>query len=817
MRRLVPLLLLVAACPPPEFAYPPGAPVVHRFAVSPLEAAPGDALTVRWRVEDATSVQIAGVDSEPREVALEGTLAFTATDAGFVELLATGPGGTSRARAGYAVPRREVVAIRELSVTPRLARPDEPITVSWRTANAQRVFVRTSEGVTLYDGDAERGGTVVRLDRSVDILLTAEGFEGPVTESRAVSVEFGFPIVHQFHAVPPAASGVDEVRLEWRVVGAERIVVSQLVDGRWVPFVDQAASDRPGAIALTVTPGTHRFRLEASNTSGTAVQEASAVRLPAQVEIVEFTVTPTVTGAGGTVTVSWRTEGTLDVELTSSPARTPSVRLSRLAGSGSRAFTVASPTTFVLNARGDGESDTETIAVAVDPALPVISQFSATPTAIAAGDSTLVEYEVEADDAVLLTEDGAPLALGPPPVAWAPPVTTILTLRASNAAGVTQARRRVGVGEAPVIVDFALSATVARVGRPAFATWRVRDGIDALLFIGNTSQDAELDEGTATFAVSAGIDSTLELRVRGAVGLTASATASIQTLPRVVQGGAEVEPNDDFALAHERRTVVSDLVDGRLPVGDVDTFAVEGQVDTRLVVTTAPVSGVCPGMRMRVYDVDALGQPVGPRVVVGGVGQCPVIDDATPGVGDLGREVYIQLERAAGVPASTVVDYRLVVGRVNATCGDGLVDRDETCDDGNTLRGDGCGASCHIEGLDEIEANDLSSQATPLTFGATVVGALAPEDNDVWWFALTARTWVRVDLAPIGGGACDLDAELILLSQNAEIASDRRPCGALFGPRMLLEPGRYEVLVAPGRGEVLPARGRYRLTVSPGP
>lgn len=39
------------------------------------------------------------------------------------------------------------------------------------------------------------------------------------------------------------------------------------------------------------------------------------------------------------------------------------------------------------------------------------------------------------------------------------------------------------------------------------------------------------------------------------------------------------------------------------------------------------------------------------------------------------------------------------VGRPECTCGDGVIHAPETCDDGNTMDGDGCSSICRIESL----------------------------------------------------------------------------------------------------------------------
>src|SRR5262249_19230569 len=45
------------------------------------------------------------------------------------------------------------------------------------------------------------------------------------------------------------------------------------------------------------------------------------------------------------------------------------------------------------------------------------------------------------------------------------------------------------------------------------------------------------------------------------------------------------------------------------------------------------------------------------------------------------------------------------------TCGAGFVDSPETCDDGNTVSGDGCSSTCLFEFINEVEPNDTEAQA----------------------------------------------------------------------------------------------------------
>lgn len=68
-------------------------------------------------------------------------------------------------------------------------------------------------------------------------------------------------------------------------------------------------------------------------------------------------------------------------------------------------------------------------------------------------------------------------------------------------------------------------------------------------------------------------------------------------------------------------------------------------------------------------------------------------------------------------------------------CGDGVVDGGEACDDGALLGGDGCDGACAAEtGTLEVEPNDDAATATAVASGARVHGAL--EDGDTDCFAV---------------------------------------------------------------------------------
>ncbi len=85
-----------------------------------------------------------------------------------------------------------------------------------------------------------------------------------------------------------------------------------------------------------------------------------------------------------------------------------------------------------------------------------------------------------------------------------------------------------------------------------------------------------------------------------------------------------------------------------------------------------------------------------------------------------------------------------------AACGDGVTDGGEACDDGETWGGDGCDPACQIEaGALEVEPNESPAEASP--GGARLHGALPAGDRDC--FVLPVETCGAIEVTE--AGPCD--------------------------------------------------------------
>ncbi len=817
-------LALLCGCPTPEYDYPPGAPEVARFEVVPHIIDAGEDVTVRWKTRDARAVRLVGVDGAPTEVAAEGETTFTPTASGELELVATGYGGERRARATFTVRSPNPVQVVSLTVEPRLVRPGEAVTVRWQTQDASRIRVRTSEGVSLYDGDLARGGATFRPERGVEVTLVAEGFMGPIASSVFVSTEEGLPFIHAFLADPPIASTRDTVRIAWLTSRATEVELFERIDDAWTSILAQPATNQTFWHPIQTNPGTRTFRLEARNATGAVASEATSVVLGTrQPTILTLTATPAVTGFGGTVRVEWSVVEARDVVLS-----TINLGAQDLPFVGARDVTVYSTGDITLVATDDfGASTSRSVRVTVDPTFPEIQQFAVLPDRVSLGSPVEIRVFVRgADAAAVRTEDGTEIPLPTIPTTWTPTETTVLSLVATSSFGATIARKRVAVNEAPVIEAFEIAARTVRRNRPTRLGWRTRDGIAARVRINGLPVAVEPDEGALRTTYSSAVETNLAFELTGASGQTVSSTATIDVLPAATGSGQEQEPNGSPATAHVLDALARPVVAGTLPAGlvgadDVDWYAIDVRPNQRLVATTAPTLEPCAGLLVTIFGQGPYGEAIGPYGTSSGL-DCPELSAAAfPGLADAPEIVLVRFERPPGLDPGIEAPYQLDVTSEPRGCGDGILDDDETCDDGNVNSGDGCGNTCHLEGTDEIESNSNISRATPLIVGVPAFGHLAPRDPDVWQFDVAPGQEgpYRIDLTN-GSGACGVDATVTLLDRTGRGLLEREPtsgCVTLDGPFTVLTAGTYFVVMVPGTGAQWPVRTEYRLAVTAGP
>ncbi|MCB9682042.1 MAG: hypothetical protein H6733_11310 [Alphaproteobacteria bacterium] len=157
-----------------------------------------------------------------------------------------------------------------------------------------------------------------------------------------------------------------------------------------------------------------------------------------------------------------------------------------------------------------------------------------------------------------------------------------------------------------------------------------------------------------------------------------------------------------------------------------------------------------------------------------------------------------------------------------ASCGDGVVDGDEVCDDGNGIGGDGCDPTCSPEtGPLEAEPNDVPFQATAVQPGLPVSGGLPEYDVDCYKVSVADNAWI--DARATGpDGTCPPELVLTLFAPDGDELSILYPEAedgcvhldpSVVEDARFLDAGDYTVCVEGLLRTAVPA---YKLTLEVG-
>jgi cysteine-rich repeat protein len=218
-----------------------------------------------------------------------------------------------------------------------------------------------------------------------------------------------------------------------------------------------------------------------------------------------------------------------------------------------------------------------------------------------------------------------------------------------------------------------------------------------------------------------------------------------------------------------------------VPASQVDVYQLTVTADVYLTAATfIPTAPSCTGgdTVMRLYDSTMTEIAVSDDV---GFTTCSRIDFAgydeallTVGTYFLSIEEYDLNDEIAA--------YALVVSGVNANvCGNGIQEGTEACDDGNVTSGDGCSATCTIDGvvINEAEPNNSGTAAQSLgTFAPGAIfdiggAAITPlADNDWYTFTLSAATTAFIGTHLTAGNlnTCGGDTQIWLYNSATPVS-----------------------------------------------
>jgi len=155
-------------------------------------------------------------------------------------------------------------------------------------------------------------------------------------------------------------------------------------------------------------------------------------------------------------------------------------------------------------------------------------------------------------------------------------------------------------------------------------------------------------------------------------------------------------------------------------------------------------------------------------------------------------EVYNPTKAAIDMTGWSISDTKGETHKLTHGCGNGYVEANERCDDGNTLAGDGCTPQCNVEG------QCTSLVLDGLTGYVGITGAAGAALPFAYYPALTLHGWFLLDAAS-AGGTCTIG--------GAQVA-----CSDLFSYG---QAGKYPVGVRSASGKLFAFAGSVEVELGP--
>lgn len=251
--------------------------------------------------------------------------------------------------------------------------------------------------------------------------------------------------------------------------------------------------------------------------------------------------------AGQTVTLNWQSANAISVTITATAGSATRTVTTSSKATGSVTDSPTQTTTYTATAKGaHGTSAPQTVTVqVVGSALPTVTQFTAKPMYVSAGQSTTLTWattnatSITITPAIPQTEDTGPLPTSGSFAGIPVASTTTYTLNASGPGG-TSAPATVTV-TVPFTLNFTASPSTITAGESATLAWQITGGTATSLSISDAAGNAicnpcTLPQGSATvtpgvtttYTATAGVDANNSIQQSAAVTVAAASTGAIK-------------------------------------------------------------------------------------------------------------------------------------------------------------------------------------------------------------------------------------------------------------------------------------------------
>jgi len=298
---------------------------------------------------------------------------------------------------------------------------------------------------------------------------------------------------------------------------------------------------------------------------------------PVTPQITQFSASPTAVTAGTTTTITWATTNAASVTIA------PAVQTgtAALPTSGSATVTMTATTTYTITAtasNGTTATQAVTVTVTAAPIIPVINQFTASPTDVNSGQTSTITWattnaaSVAISPAVPQSDDSGPLPTSGSSVA---PIlaTTTYTLTATSSDGTT-ATATVTVN-VPFTLSLSVSPATITAGSTATLSWQITAGTATALSIDNgVCSPCTLPSSSAT--VKPNVTTTYTATATASDGSSITATATLTVSPAPLGVIKHI-----FYMLQENRSF--DMYFGQLPAWRTPRLQAAGITDTSTI------------------------------------------------------------------------------------------------------------------------------------------------------------------------------------------------------------------------------------------
>jgi len=406
IRRLLPIALVLSACPAPNpdpTPAPPAGTVKSFTATATQVASPGDRVTLSWDTEGAQAVTLEQLEKGPLAIdaaAASGSLEVTIERDSVFVLTARGEGGTDSAIVSVVLARGGSVML--FAAIPAEVEAGQPVSLVWNAPGAQSVALRQTGGQPIDVGTQRETGEVrVIPGRSTSYELTVDGR----TATAAVAVR---PVIHDFALQGESPLPGQPLVLTWRTGGAVQVTLRRT--GAAMPLKTATGGMATSGVHTDTVPanlpddGVVEYVLEAE--AGTMkAQRKLTVTLGGAVRIEEFNVPP-FAKEGAAYIVSWRTSGAtaLEIRVAGKLYFTASNAM-QLTGDTLVLQTPANTTTIELLVRNANGSVAREMRLVSPVGVPAFNSFTSdTPTIAQGGSPVTLRWNVTNARSVQIVE-----------------------------------------------------------------------------------------------------------------------------------------------------------------------------------------------------------------------------------------------------------------------------------------------------------------------------------------------------------------------------------------------------------------------------